>query len=73
MELNEDTDTPPLSPASLVGIQEFHSEQKLFDELALKLGTNEARSKLLENDLNKFFPEDWVSETLNIAFASLNS
>jgi len=67
--VDEDQDAgPPLSPASLAGIRELHVDQELVGELHAKLGEEEARSQLLQNDLSKFFPEDWVRPHSLIAF-----
>jgi hypothetical protein len=68
MDSDNEIDPIPLSAEALAGIRELQVEQKLVQELCLTSGTGRetARSKLLENDLSKFFPEDWV-----IAFGTL--
>jgi hypothetical protein len=60
MDSSDETDAIPLSVEALAGIRELQVEQKLVQELCLTSGRETVQSKLLENDLSKFFPEDWV-------------
>jgi len=46
-----------LTPAAVAGLYEFHQEQRRIREAGDD--GEERRATLLENDLAKFFPEDW--------------
>jgi len=55
----DNSDSDNITVEALSALREFHDEQEFIQNVRLVYGEHDAAERLMENDLSKFFPEDW--------------